>query len=339
MDYGKFKYREAKKQHEAKLKLKQIQVKEVKFRPGTDEGDYKIKLRNLIRFLGEGDKAKVTLRFRGREMAHQEFGVRLLERIRNDLEPHGVVEQFPRLEGRQMVMLLAPKKTWSAEAASPDKPEAGQPKAQKPLRSRRAPPWAANKGTSSHAEDEDQERREEALPRARKRQRSSARRRSSATSSPRSRPRTSGSCAAPPSVHSDERGFGQSHAAVRVRERTMPRVKRGVTARARHKKVLDAGQGLSRPPQQRLSHRQGSGDEGGPVRSIATAGKKKREFRALWIARINAAVRELGMTYSVFMNGLKKAAIDIDRKVLADLAVHDKAAFTKIAEQAKASLA
>jgi translation initiation factor IF-3 len=111
MDYGKFKYREAKKQHEAKLKLKQIQVKEVKFRPGTDEGDYQIKLRNLIRFLGEGDKAKITLRYRGREMAHQEFGVRLLERIRNDLEPHSVVESWPRLEGRQMVMLLAPKKT------------------------------------------------------------------------------------------------------------------------------------------------------------------------------------------------------------------------------------
>ena len=111
MDFGKFKYREAKRQHEARLKLKQIQVKEVKFRPGTDEGDYKIKLRNLIRFLGEGDKAKVTLRFRGREMAHQEFGIRLLERIRGDLEPHSVVEQFPRLEGRQMVMLLAPKKT------------------------------------------------------------------------------------------------------------------------------------------------------------------------------------------------------------------------------------
>ena len=110
MDFGKFKYREAKRAHEAKLKLKQIQVKEVKFRPGTDEGDYKIKLRNLIRFLGEGDKAKITLRFRGREMAHQEFGVRLLERIRNDLEPHSVVESWPRLEGRQMVMLLAPKK-------------------------------------------------------------------------------------------------------------------------------------------------------------------------------------------------------------------------------------
>jgi len=111
MDFGKFKYREAKKQHEAKLKLKQIQVKEVKFRPGTDEGDYQIKLRKLVRFLSEGDKAKITLRFRGREMAHQEFGVRLLERIRNELEPHAVVESFPRLEGRQMVMLLAPKKT------------------------------------------------------------------------------------------------------------------------------------------------------------------------------------------------------------------------------------
>lgn len=110
MDYGKFKYREAKKQHEARLKLKQIQVKEVKFRPNTDDGDYQIKLRNLVRFLTEGDKAKVTLRFRGREMAHQEFGVRLLERVRNDLEQFGVVEQFPRMEGRQMVMLIGPKK-------------------------------------------------------------------------------------------------------------------------------------------------------------------------------------------------------------------------------------
>jgi translation initiation factor IF-3 len=126
MDYGKFKYREAKKQHEAKLKLKQIQVKEVKFRPGTDEGDYRIKLRNLTRFLSEGDKAKVTLRFRGREMAHQEFGVRLLERIRGDLEPVALVEQFPRLEGRQMVMLLAPKKTLP-KTHHPDKPEDGKP--------------------------------------------------------------------------------------------------------------------------------------------------------------------------------------------------------------------
>ena len=110
MDYGKFKYNEQKKQHEARLKQKQIQVKEVKFRPGTDEGDYQIKLRNLIRFLGDGDKAKVTLRFRGREMAHQEFGVRLLERVKADLEEHGQVEQFPRMEGRQMVMVIGPKK-------------------------------------------------------------------------------------------------------------------------------------------------------------------------------------------------------------------------------------
>jgi translation initiation factor IF-3 len=111
MDYGKFKYRESKKAHEAKLKQKQIQVKEVKFRPGTDEGDYKIKLRNLTRFLEEGDKTKVTLRFRGREMAHQEFGIRLLERVKADLEPYGIVEQFPRMEGRQLVMVLGPKKT------------------------------------------------------------------------------------------------------------------------------------------------------------------------------------------------------------------------------------
>ena len=108
MDFGKFKYQEAKRAHDAKLKQKQIQVKEIKFRPGTDEGDYKIKLRNLIKFLAEGDKTKITLRFRGREMAHQEFGIRLLERVKADLQEHGVVEQFPKMDGRQLVMVLAP---------------------------------------------------------------------------------------------------------------------------------------------------------------------------------------------------------------------------------------
>ena len=110
MDYGKFKYRESKKAHEAKLKQKQIQVKEVKFRPGTDEGDYKIKVRNLTRFLIEGDKTKVTLRFRGREMAHQELGMQLLKGVEADLKEVGVVEQWPKLEGRQMIMILGPKK-------------------------------------------------------------------------------------------------------------------------------------------------------------------------------------------------------------------------------------
>lgn len=110
MDFGKYKYREAKKRHEAKLKQKQIQVKEIKFRPSTNEGDYQIKLRNLIRFLEEGDKTKVTLRFRGREMAHQEFGVRLLQRVQSDLDSYGVVEQLPKMEGRQIVMVLSPKK-------------------------------------------------------------------------------------------------------------------------------------------------------------------------------------------------------------------------------------
>jgi len=117
MDYGKFKYRESKKKHEAKLKQKQIQVKEVKFRPGTDEGDYQVKLRNLIRFLQEGDKTKITLRFRGREMTHQEIGMRLLKRVEADLAEHGVVEQFPKLEGRQMVMVLSPSKKHKPEKA------------------------------------------------------------------------------------------------------------------------------------------------------------------------------------------------------------------------------
>ena len=110
MDYGKFKYQEAKKAHEAKLKQKQVQVKEIKLRPGTDENDYQIKLRNMTRFLEDGDKVKVTLRFRGREMAHQEFGMRQLERIKADLDALGQVEQMPKMEGRQMIMIIAPAK-------------------------------------------------------------------------------------------------------------------------------------------------------------------------------------------------------------------------------------
>ena len=111
MDYGKFKYQEQKKAHEARQKQKQVQVKEVKLRPGTDENDYQIKLRNVKRFIGEGDKAKITLRFRGREMAHQEIGLRQLERLREDVDDIAQVEQMPKMEGRQMVMVIAPRKT------------------------------------------------------------------------------------------------------------------------------------------------------------------------------------------------------------------------------------
>ena len=110
MDYGKFLFEENKKRHAAKKKQKQIHIKEVKFRPGTEQGDYQVKLRNLTRFLTNGDKTKVTLRFRGREMAHQELGLQLLKRVEEDLKEIGTVEQFPRLEGRQMVMVIAPKK-------------------------------------------------------------------------------------------------------------------------------------------------------------------------------------------------------------------------------------
>jgi translation initiation factor IF-3 len=110
MDYGKFLFEQNKKAHSAKRKQKHIQVKEVKFRPGTGEADYQIKLRNLIRFLTEGDKAKVTLRFRGREMVHQDIGRKLLDRVVIDLAPTGVVEQNPLMEGKQMVMIFAPKK-------------------------------------------------------------------------------------------------------------------------------------------------------------------------------------------------------------------------------------
>lgn len=111
MDYGKYRYTASKKKHEAKKRQRQVTVKEVKFRPGTDIGDYDVKLRNLMRFLDEGNKTKVTLRFRGREMAHQELGLEMLKRVEADLEGVGVVEQYPKMEGRQMVMVIAPKRT------------------------------------------------------------------------------------------------------------------------------------------------------------------------------------------------------------------------------------
>ena len=110
MDFGKYLFEQNKKAQQSKRKQKQVHVKEIKFRPGTDEGDYQIKLRKLMQFLEQGDKTKVTLRFRGREMAHQELGANLLARVRGDLEEHGTVEQMPQMEGRQMVMVIAPKK-------------------------------------------------------------------------------------------------------------------------------------------------------------------------------------------------------------------------------------
>ncbi len=110
MDYGKYAFEQNKKKHAAKKKQKQVHVKEIKFRPSTEENDYQVKLQNLIKFLTNGDKVKVTLRFRGREMAHQEYGSRMLERVQGDLDDYGVVEQLPKLEGRQMVMIYAPKK-------------------------------------------------------------------------------------------------------------------------------------------------------------------------------------------------------------------------------------
>ena len=123
MDYGKFKYQEQKKAAEAKAKQKVIDVKEVKFRPGTDDGDYNIKMRNIRRFLEDGDKCKITLRFRGREITHQQLGMDLLQRIRDELGDSIVVEQFPKLEGRQMIMMIAPGRK---KAISPkdNKPQA-----------------------------------------------------------------------------------------------------------------------------------------------------------------------------------------------------------------------
>ena len=133
MDYGKFLFEVNKKQAEAKKKQKQIQIKELKFRPTTEDGDYQVKLRNLIRFLNHGDKVKITLRFRGREITHQEIGMALLNRIRSELGDTILIEQFPKLEGRQMIMMIAPgKKKSAAKAVADAAPAAASPRRRRP---------------------------------------------------------------------------------------------------------------------------------------------------------------------------------------------------------------
>jgi translation initiation factor IF-3 len=134
MDFGKFKYRQAKQQHEAKLKQKVIEIKEVLFRPGTDDADYLRKL-NLIReFLEDGDKVKCRVRFRGREMAHQEFGMRQLQRVRDELGDTAIVEQFPKMEGRQMIMIIAPKKKVEQKPEKPAGEKPAKPAGEKPAK-------------------------------------------------------------------------------------------------------------------------------------------------------------------------------------------------------------
>ena len=142
MDYSKFRFQEQKHAQEIKKKQKRTQVKEIKFRPHTDDGDYAVKVRNLTKFLDAGDKVRVSLRFKGREMAHQEFGQRLLERVRHDIDVHGVVEQFPKMEGRELVMMVAPRKARKEEELKSDKVEsrAGGQTSAKPVPRTEKPP-------------------------------------------------------------------------------------------------------------------------------------------------------------------------------------------------------
>ena len=144
MDHGRFKFEMNKRQHSAKKKQKLVQNKEIKFRPGTDQADYDVKLRNLIKFLENGDKTKITLRFRGREMAHRELGAQLLKRVEADLSEYATVEQFPKMEGRQMVMVMAPHKNKPASANnSSSRNEASADKGKKPAAAKKSAPAAA----------------------------------------------------------------------------------------------------------------------------------------------------------------------------------------------------
>ena len=300
MDYGKYKYEQEQKAKQARKHQSQIQVKEIKFRPKIGVHDYNTKKGHVERFLNQRAKVKVTIMFRGREQTHPERGRDLLLRLADDVKEIGQIESQPLQDGRNMVMLLGPTK---------------------------------NAGVKHDAEDEDTELREEEVQGDGQRARSCAGRRCGATTWRRSRR----------SVSAASARTARSRAATAAHSRRcwgwaeMPSVKRAVAAHKKRRKVLEQAKGYwgRKSTHYRYAKEQ---VEHSLVYAYRDRKVRKREFRKLWITRINAAARANGLSYNQFVHGCSKAGIELDRKVLADLAVNDPVAFGAIAEQAKSAL-
>ncbi len=298
MDYGKYRYEQEQKAKLARKHQQQINVKEIKLRPKIGIHDYETKKGHVVRFLNQRAKVKVTIMFRGRENLHPERGRDLLMRLAEEIKDIAVIESPPLLDGRNMVMLLGPTK---------------------------------NAGVTTDAKDEDRERSEEALQ-------GDGRREADAPA---------GDAEPQPGAQVAEAEAEVRQGSTRLRDgraadqappgaAVMPRVKRSVHARKKRRKVL--GQAKGYWGLKKSSYKYAKEQvEHSLVYAYRDRKNKKRTFRQLWIVRINAAARANGLSYNQFISGLHKAGIELDRKVLADLAVNDPAAFTAVAEQAKAA--
>ena len=299
MDYGKYRYEQEQKAKLARKHQTQINVKEIKFRPKIGIHDYETKKGHVVRFLNQRAKVKVTIMFRGRENLHPERGRDLLLRLAEEIKEIGVIESPPLLDGRNMVMLLGPTK---------------------------------NAGVKTDAKDEERERSEETLQGDGDGKDPAPAARCRATTWSTSPPSVSA-----PSARTSRRESGRAEAQEAAGVEVMPRVKRSVHARKKRRKVLEQAKGYwglksrsYRYAKEQVEH--------SLTYAYRDRKNKKRTFRQLWIVRINAAARANGMSYNQFISGLHKAGIELDRKVLADLAVSDPAAFTAVVEQAKAAL-
>ncbi len=334
LDYSKYKYEQEQKAKAARRHQKQVNVREIKLRPKIATNDYQTKKNHVVRFLKGDDRVKVTIMFRGREQTHPERGEMLLMRLADDVAELGTIEQRPQQDGRNMTMLLAPVKRKPAEQA----PESdGQPAAA----AEPAPPWRSRRrareppsvcfNSPSDAEDEDALRRQEALPQDREQEAAGApllhepqprEEAGEAQAPPRAALR--GGPARPPPGHG---------AAAQV-----SRVKRSVHARKKRRATLERTKGYR--GQAKSSYKRAK-EALLKADSYAYRDRRnrKRDFRRLWIVRINAAARQEGMSYSQFMHGLKEAGIEVDRKVLADIAVRDPETFRRFAEKAREAVA
>ena len=316
LDYSKYKYEQTQKLKAARKHQQQINIREIKFRPKIAQHDYDTKKGHVERFLNARDKVKVTIMFRGREMAHPERGEMILNRLAEDLGDLAIIEQRPQQDGRNMTMMLA---------------RSGRRRSRSPRSRLRAP--AALSSATAHAQDEVPLRREEALQEDRRPASSRLVTRSRATSSRRSRRSTSARWA----WTCGRQGRPQAVEQAARRQRAMTRVKRSVHARKKRRATLERAKGYR--GEAHSSYRRAK-EAVMKADSYAYRDRRnrKRDFRRLWITRINAAARLNGMSYGTFMHGLKLAGIEIDRKVLADIAVRDADTFRRFAEAAREAL-
>jgi translation initiation factor IF-3 len=373
MDYGKFKYESAQKAREARKNQVNTVIKEMKLRPKIDPHDYETKKGHVVRFLKQGDKVKITIMFRGREQSRPELGFRLLQRLAEDVQELGFVESAPKQDGRNMIMVLGPtKKKAEARAeraadrarrdeAPADTTEASPTEApQQPVARgphdphHRAPPSPATAGgrrtteeTRRHAEEQDAQRDQEALQADRLRQ---GHARAGQPPSP-ARGQELQAHPGPGARRRDlQRRRQEGQASARQvghpvhrpqhlfpKEYHVARVKRAVNAHKKRRVVLERASGY-RGQRSRLYRKAKEQMLHSMTYAYRDRKQRKGDFRQLWIQRINAAARLNGMTYNRFIQGLKAAGVEVDRKVLADLAVNDAPAFAALVEVAKAAV-